>query len=82
MIETIYKQRESLNLDAESLRLVEYYYMKFVHAGANLSDADKAELKKLNEEESTLVDGVQHEAAGGDQGCGVTLRRTRMRWPG
>src|SRR5579864_2998272 len=53
-IETIYKQRESLKLDAESLRLVEYYYEEFVHAGANLSEADKAELKKLNEEESTL----------------------------
>src|SRR5262252_258738 len=53
-VETIYKQRESLRLDPESLRLVEYYYKEFVHAGANLSDADKAELKKLNEEESTL----------------------------
>jgi peptidyl-dipeptidase Dcp len=53
-IETIYKQRESLKLDAESLRLAEYYYEEFIHAGANLSEADKAELKKLNEEESTL----------------------------
>ena len=53
-IETIYKQRESLKLDPESLRLVEYYYEEFIHAGANLSEADKAELKKLNEEESTL----------------------------
>ena len=52
--ETIYKQRESLHLDPESLRLVEYYYKEFVHSGANLSDADKAELKKLNEEESSL----------------------------
>ena len=33
---------------------VEFDYKKFVHAGANLSDADKAKLKKLNEEESTL----------------------------
>ena len=53
-VETIYKQRESLKLDAESLRLVEYYYEEFIHAGANLSETDKAELKKLNEEESTL----------------------------
>ena len=53
-VEAIYKQRESLKLDPESLRLVEYYYRAFVHAGANLSEADKAELKKLNEEESTL----------------------------
>jgi len=53
-VETIYNERESLKLDPESLRLVEYYYQLFVIAGANLSEADKAELKKLNEEESTL----------------------------
>jgi peptidyl-dipeptidase Dcp len=53
-VETIYKQRESLRLDLESVRLVEYYHEQFVHAGAKLSEADKAALKKLNEEESTL----------------------------
>ena len=53
-VAAIYEQRESLHLDPESLRLVEVYYQKFVHAGAKLSDADKAKLKRLNEEESTL----------------------------
>src|ERR1700733_6629127 len=56
-ISAIYKQRASLHLDPEALRLVEYDYLQFVHAGANLSEADKAELKKLNEEESTLWNG-------------------------
>jgi peptidyl-dipeptidase Dcp len=51
----IYQQRDSLKLDPESLRLIDYYYKKFVHSGANLSEADKAGLKKLNEEESTLT---------------------------
>ncbi len=53
-IESIYQRRETLNLDLESLRLVEYYHREFVHAGASLSEADKAELKKINEEISTL----------------------------
>jgi peptidyl-dipeptidase Dcp len=53
-VEAIYKQRDALKLDAESLRLVEYYHQQFVHAGANLSEPDKTELKKLNEEISTL----------------------------
>jgi peptidyl-dipeptidase Dcp len=53
-VNTIYQQRKSLKLDAEASRLVEYYYDQFLHAGAKLSDADKVELKKLNEEESTL----------------------------
>jgi peptidyl-dipeptidase Dcp len=51
---TIYKERDSLKLDPESLRLVEYYYQQFVIAGANLSEADKDKLKELNKEESTL----------------------------
>jgi peptidyl-dipeptidase Dcp len=53
-VAAIYKQRLSLKLDPESLRLVEFDYKLFVHSGANLPDSDKAELKKLNEEESTL----------------------------
>src|SRR5208282_5945011 len=53
-VAAIYQQRASVNLDPESLRLVEVTYNKFVRSGANLSDADKAELKKLNEQISTL----------------------------
>jgi peptidyl-dipeptidase Dcp len=50
----LYQERDALKLDAESLRLLEYDYKKFVHSGANLNDADKAAVKKLNEEDSTL----------------------------
>ena len=53
-IKKIYDARATLNLDPESLRLVEYDYQQFVKAGANLSDADKTKLKKLNEEDAKL----------------------------
>jgi peptidyl-dipeptidase Dcp len=53
-VEAIYKERDALNLDAESLRLVEFYHREFVHAGANLPDTDKTELKKMNEQISTM----------------------------
>ncbi len=53
-VAAIYKERASLKLDPESLRLLEYDYDQFVHAGANLSDADKTTIKKLNEELSSL----------------------------
>ncbi|MGH9512754.1 MAG: peptidyl-dipeptidase Dcp [Terriglobales bacterium] len=53
-VETIYKERATLKLDPESLRLVERYHDDFVHAGANLSEADKTELRQLNEEISSL----------------------------
>jgi peptidyl-dipeptidase Dcp len=53
-VQAIYEQRQALPLDPESLRLIEYYHREFVHAGANLSDADKTRLKAMNEEISTL----------------------------
>ena len=53
-VQAIYNDRENLNLDPESRRLVEYYQKEFVKAGANLSDDDKAKLKKMNEELASL----------------------------
>ncbi len=53
-VQKVYDERASLKLDPESLRLVEVTYQNFVHAGAKLSAADKARLKTLNKEESTL----------------------------
>ena len=58
-VAAIYKQRAKLKLDPESLRLLDYTYDQFVHAGANLSEADKTELKKLNEEISSLSNSLQ-----------------------
>jgi peptidyl-dipeptidase Dcp len=55
-VAAVYAQRASLKLDPESLRLVEREYDQFVHSGANLSDQDKAQLKKLNREASSLSD--------------------------
>jgi peptidyl-dipeptidase Dcp len=55
-VAAVYAQRASLGLDPESLRLVEREYDQFVHSGANLSDQDKAQLKKLNQEVSSLSD--------------------------
>ncbi len=54
-VKTVYEQKDKLNLDHESQKLLEYYYKKFEHAGANLNPADKANLKKMNEEEATLL---------------------------
>src|SRR5213596_4255706 len=43
-----------LGLDPESAYLLERYYKDFVRAGAQLSDADKEKLKKINAELATL----------------------------
>jgi peptidyl-dipeptidase Dcp len=78
-VAAIYKERVSLKLDPESLRLVERYYEKFVHAGANLSEADKTELKKLNEEASTLSNAFTNKLlAGTKAGAYVTTDKTGL----
>ena len=53
-IDAVYNQRANLNLDPESLRLVEVVHAQFVRAGAKLSPADKEKLKALNTEEASL----------------------------
>ncbi|MBC8345967.1 MAG: M3 family metallopeptidase [Candidatus Marinimicrobia bacterium] len=53
-VKSIYEQRFQLGLEAESQRLVEKYYNDFIRAGANLSDADKEALKKINGEMAVL----------------------------
>jgi peptidyl-dipeptidase Dcp len=54
-VKTLYEKRDTLGLDAEGKYLVERDRLGFVRAGAELSDADKAVLTKLNQEESTLT---------------------------
>ena len=53
-VKTLYAQRDSLGLDAESKRLVERYYRNFVRAGAELSASDQTTLRELNKELSSL----------------------------
>lgn len=53
-VQAIYEQRDSLELDPESFRLVEENYKDFIRAGAQLSDADKETLKAMNAELATL----------------------------
>ncbi|MDE2430501.1 MAG: M3 family metallopeptidase [Burkholderiales bacterium] len=54
-IDHLYAQRDKLNLDAESARLLERYESDFVRAGAKLSDADKTRLKSMNAQLATLA---------------------------
>jgi peptidyl-dipeptidase Dcp len=53
-VKTVFDKRDSLQLDAESARLLDRYHTLFVRAGAQLSPHDKEKLKALNQELSTL----------------------------
>ena len=53
-VKQIYQKKETLNLDPESARLLQYYYEEFERAGANLAEDKKEKLKEINEELATL----------------------------
>jgi len=55
-ISAVYAKHDAAGIDPEQKRLIEVTYDEFVHAGANLSAADKERLKRMNSEESTLSD--------------------------
>lgn len=79
-VETVYNQRDSLDLDAESRRLLEWYYLDcFVRKGARLSQADKGALKLLNKEASTLETSfVTRLLAGSKSGALVVKDRSSL----
>ena len=72
-VEAIYNQRQQLNLDPESLRLVEYYYQQFVKAGAKLSLSEKEQLKKMNAEEASLSSKFNNQLLAAAKAGAVTL---------
>ena len=53
-VQAIYDQRDSVELDPESYRLVEETYKRFVRSGAQLSAEDKEKIKAINAEMASL----------------------------
>ncbi len=54
-LDKVFQQRASLDLSPEARRLVEVTWQHFQLAGATLSEAQKAQLKALNQESATLI---------------------------
>jgi peptidyl-dipeptidase Dcp len=54
-VDAVYQRRADLKLDSESLQLLNRYYIEFVRAGARLADNDKARLRDINGELSSLT---------------------------
>ena len=66
-VKALYDARDSLKLDPESRRLLEVKYRQFVHAGANLSDADKAKLRQINQQDASLETEFQQRLIAGSK---------------
>lgn len=54
-VKFVYDNQNKFALDSEDKKLLEETYKGFVRSGANLSDADKEKLKKINAEISVLT---------------------------
>ncbi len=54
-IDAVYGERGRLELDEESMRLVDRYHKDFVRSGARLSAADKKRLRQINAELAELA---------------------------
>lgn len=53
-VKAVYENQDQANYDKEQKKLIENYYKRFVRNGANLNDAEKEQLAKLNNEISML----------------------------
>ncbi|MDB4950627.1 MAG: Dipeptidyl carboxypeptidase Dcp [Gemmatimonadetes bacterium] len=53
-VQSLYERRASLGLSPVQVALLERYHRDFVRSGAQLSDADKARLREMNQEQSRL----------------------------
>lgn len=53
-VDALYRQRESLGLEADQARLLERYHLDFVRAGAQLDEAGRTRLAAIDEQLSRL----------------------------
>ena len=54
-IKTIYDKRKDMKFDDQQIRVIQKQYNDFVRKGANLPEDKKTELRKINEELSTVL---------------------------
>ncbi|WP_346808444.1 peptidyl-dipeptidase Dcp [Enterobacter chuandaensis] len=70
-VESVWQDRTAL--DAESRRLVEETYQRFILAGARLNETEKAELKALNTEAATLTSQFNQRLLAADKAGGLVV---------
>src|SRR5215469_13238701 len=73
-LKTVYDELPSLHLDPESQQLVRVTYAEFVHAGANLSVADKAKMRNINKQLSVLQTTFQRKLLAASAAGALTVK--------
>src|SRR3569833_499255 len=73
-VKALHDQRAGLKLDPEALQVLTLYYRQFGHAGALLSEKDKAHLKEINKEDASLEAQFQQKLVAAAKAGGLVLR--------
>jgi peptidyl-dipeptidase Dcp len=72
-VKAVYDERDRLKLDPESRQLLKVYYDQFTHAGALLSDPDKAKLRAINTQDATLETQFQQKLLAATKAGGLVI---------
>ncbi|WEJ92362.1 MAG: peptidyl-dipeptidase Dcp [Klebsiella huaxiensis] len=72
-VKQVWQQRDSLFLDAESMRLLEVTWQRFTLAGATLAEEQKTVLRALNTEAATLQSQFQQRLLGAVKSGGLVV---------
>ncbi|WP_434664077.1 peptidyl-dipeptidase Dcp [Klebsiella sp. MISC125] len=72
-VKQVWQQRDSLSLDAESMRLLEVTWQRFTLAGATLAEEQKTVLRALNTEAATLQSQFQQRLLGAVKSGGLVV---------
>ena len=72
-VRSLYEARDTLGLDAESLRLVERHYVDFVRAGALLSEAEQERMQEINGEMAALQTSITQNVLDGVNAAAIVV---------
>lgn len=72
-LNTVWRQRDSLPLDAESQRLMAITWQRFQLAGASLNEQQKAQLKILNQQAASLSTQFTHRLLAATKSGGLSV---------
>jgi peptidyl-dipeptidase Dcp len=77
-VHALYEKRATLHLDAEQAQLLKIVHQRFIRAGAQLSDADKAALRELNRQLSTMQTAFVQKLLAGTKAGGLVVDDPRQ----
>ncbi|MWV28369.1 M3 family metallopeptidase [Aurantiacibacter rhizosphaerae] len=77
-VKAVYDNRAAMAMTPEDAMLLETYYADFVHSGAELGDAQQAELRQINERLSSLSAQISQRITTGQNNAAIFVNDRAM----